>query len=65
MNHHEIVEMDASVMHGRERQAGSVAGLRHIRNPVLLAMDVLRDSDHVMLIGEGVEQFAFDHGHPF
>lgn len=65
LSHHEIVEMDASVMHGRERQAGSVAGLRHIRNPVSLARDVLRDSDHVMLIGEGAEQFAFDHGHLF
>lgn len=65
LNHQEIVEMDASVMHGRERQAGSVAGLRHIRNPVLLARDVLRDSDHVMLIGEGAEQFAFEQGHLF
>ena len=65
LSHHEIVEMDASVMHGRERQAGSVAGLRHIRNPVSLARDVLRDSDHVMLIGEGAEQFAFDQGHLF
>ena len=43
LSHHEIVEMDASVMHGRERQAGSVAGLRHIRNPVSLARDVLRE----------------------
>lgn len=65
LSHHEIVEMDASVMHGRERQAGSVAGLRHIRNPVSLARDVLRDSDHVMLIGEGAEQFAFERGHLF
>jgi beta-aspartyl-peptidase (threonine type) len=65
LNHQEIVEMDASVMHGRERQAGSVAGLRHIRNPVSLARDVLRDSDHVMLIGEGAEQFAFEKGYLF
>jgi beta-aspartyl-peptidase (threonine type) len=60
LTHQEMVEMDASVMHGREMDAGAVAGVRHIRNPIELARDVMRDSNHVLLIGEGAEQFAFE-----
>ncbi len=55
----EMVEMDASVMHGREMDAGAVAGVRHIKNPVELARDVMLKSEHVLLMGEGAEEFAF------
>ncbi|MGF1750821.1 isoaspartyl peptidase/L-asparaginase family protein [Vibrio cionasavignyae] len=65
LTHNEMVEMDASVMHGAEMDAGAVAGVRHIRNPIELARDVMRDSDHVLLIGEGAEKFAFEHQHPY
>ncbi len=63
--HQEIVEMDASVMHGRAKEAGAIAGVRHIKNPIRLARDVLRDSQHVFLIGEGAEAFAFEQGHQY
>ncbi|EKF9848198.1 isoaspartyl peptidase/L-asparaginase [Vibrio cholerae] len=65
LTHDEMVEMDASVMHGAAREAGAIAGVRHIRNPIQLARDVLRHSDHVFLIGDGAEQFAFQQGHVY
>ncbi|MCG9665976.1 isoaspartyl peptidase/L-asparaginase [Vibrio mediterranei] len=65
LTHDEMVEMDASVMHGAAMDAGAVAGIRHIRNPIELARDVMRDSDHVLLIGEGAEKFAFEHQHEY
>ncbi|NAW59188.1 MULTISPECIES: isoaspartyl peptidase/L-asparaginase family protein [unclassified Vibrio] len=65
LTHKEMVEMDASVMHGRQRDAGAVAGVRHIRNPIELAKDVMQRSEHVLLIGEGAEEFAFEVGHAF
>lgn len=61
----EMVEMDASVMHGRNKAAGAVAGVRHIRHPIQLAHDVMRHSQHVLLIGEGAEEFAFEQGHSY
>ncbi|EOV1173695.1 isoaspartyl peptidase/L-asparaginase family protein [Vibrio fluvialis] len=61
----EMVEMDASVMHGRHMDAGAVAGVRHIRNPIELARDVMRHSDHVLLMGEGAEEFAFGLGYDY
>lgn len=65
LTHNEMVEMDASVMHGAAREAGAIAGVRHIKNPIQLARDVLRHSEHVFLIGEGAEQFAFQQGHVY
>lgn len=56
------VELDAAVMDGASRRAGSVAGLMHIRNPVELARLVMEKSPHVMLIGPGAEEFALDQG---
>lgn len=65
LTHTEMVEMDASVMHGREMEAGAVAAVRHIKNPIELARDVLRNSEHVFLVGEGAETFAFEQGHSY
>lgn len=61
-NHEGVNELDASIMDGRERQAGAVAGVRHVRNPVLLARAVMEDSPHVMLTGAGAEEFALERG---
>ncbi|MGI3039771.1 isoaspartyl peptidase/L-asparaginase family protein [Vibrio diabolicus] len=61
----EMVEMDASVMDGRNQAAGAVAGVRHIKNPIELARDVMRNSNHVLLVGEGAEKFAFEQGHEY
>jgi beta-aspartyl-peptidase (threonine type) len=60
-----IVECDASVMDGRTLGAGAIAGVRGIRNPVLLARAVMEKSEHVFLIGEGAERFAREHGMSF
>ncbi len=51
-------ELDASIMDGRTRAAGAVAGVTTVRNPILLARKVMEDSPHVMLAGRGAEAFA-------
>lgn len=65
LTHNEMVEMDASVMDGKNLSAGAVAGVRHIKNPIELARDVMQNSNHVLLAGEGAEKFAFEHGHQY
>ncbi|MDA0129958.1 isoaspartyl peptidase/L-asparaginase [Vibrio sp. MarTm2] len=65
LTHKEMVEMDASVMHGAKAEAGAVAGVRHIKNPIELARDVMQKSNHVLLIGDGAEEFAFEQGYSF
>lgn len=52
------VEMDAAIMNGADLEAGAVAAVRGIKNPIRLAAEVLKKSDHVMLIGKGAEIFA-------
>jgi beta-aspartyl-peptidase (threonine type) len=61
-NHEGKNELDSSIMDGATRRAGAVAGLRHIKNPVLLARLVMEKSPHVMMVGEGAEAFAKDQG---
>ena len=55
-------ELDSSIMDGRTRQAGAVAGLTHVKNPVRLARLVMEKSPHVMMVGDGAEAFARDQG---
>lgn len=55
-------EMDASIMEGAGLNAGAVASVASIRNPIELAHRVMTDSEHVMLMGDGAEQFAREHG---
>ncbi|MDH0866786.1 isoaspartyl peptidase/L-asparaginase [Mitsuaria sp. GD03876] len=55
-------ELDASVMDGRDRAAGAVAGVTRVRNPVLAARAVMTHSGHVMLIGPAADAFAFEQG---
>jgi L-asparaginase / beta-aspartyl-peptidase len=52
------VEMDAALMDGRNLQAGAVACLRNIKNPISLARRVLEHGEHVLLMGDGALEFA-------
>ncbi|KIS44718.1 beta-aspartyl-peptidase [Kosakonia radicincitans] len=58
----ETHELDACVMDGNTLHAGAVAGVSRLRNPVLAARLVMEQSPHVLMIGEGAENFAFSHG---
>ena len=53
-----INELDASIMDGRDRNAGAVSSVTTVKNPIVLARAVMEKSRHVMLQGEGAEQFA-------
>ncbi|MEM9486237.1 MAG: isoaspartyl peptidase/L-asparaginase family protein, partial [Cyanobacteria bacterium P01_F01_bin.116] len=58
LNEYGEVEMDAAIMDGKTFQAGAVAGIISIKNPIVLARQVLEKSEHVMLIGKGAREFA-------
>lgn len=52
------VEMDAAIMSGHDLSAGSVAGIKTVKNPISLARLVMEKTPHVMLTGPGAERFA-------
>jgi beta-aspartyl-peptidase (threonine type) len=54
-------EMDAALMDGKTLQAGAVAGAKNIRNPILLADCIIKNSEHIFLLGQGAEEFAKLH----
>ncbi len=51
-------ELDASIMDGRTKAAGAAAGLTHVKNPIRLARAIMEKSPHVMMVGDGAEEFA-------
>jgi N4-(beta-N-acetylglucosaminyl)-L-asparaginase len=61
-NEEGVVELDSCCMHGPSRRAGSVGGVRNIKNVSLVAQAVMQHTGHVMLVGEGAERFAIAQG---
>lgn len=55
-------ELDASIMTGHNQEAGAVAGVTTIKNPIIAARNVLEKSKHVLLVRKGAEQFAEMNG---
>ena len=55
-----INELDAAIMDGSNLNAGTVAGITKVKNPIKLARTVMEKSKHVMMIGKGAEQFAVE-----
>lgn len=55
-------ELDAAIMDGSSLKAGAVAGVTRTRHPISLARAVMEKSPHVMLIGNGADEFASEHG---
>ncbi|KAL6083596.1 hypothetical protein STEG23_000669 [Scotinomys teguina] len=58
------IEMDASIMDGRDLSAGAVSAVRCIENPIKLARLVMEKTPHCFLTGHGAEKFAADMGIP-
>jgi isoaspartyl peptidase/L-asparaginase-like protein (Ntn-hydrolase superfamily) len=57
------VEMDASVMEGKQLAVGAVAAIRNFLHPGRIALDVMHHTPHALLVGEGAEEFATQRGH--
>ncbi|WP_297087819.1 isoaspartyl peptidase/L-asparaginase [uncultured Draconibacterium sp.] len=55
-------ELDASIMEGKTLNAGAIAGVRDVKNPINAAREVMQNSEHVMLSGEGASAFARQQG---
>ncbi|HEY4054148.1 MAG TPA: N(4)-(beta-N-acetylglucosaminyl)-L-asparaginase [Terriglobales bacterium] len=63
-NEEGVVELDACCMHGPTRTAGSVGGIRNVKNASLVSNAVRLHTGHVMLVGDGAEKFAVAQGFP-
>ena len=63
-NEEGVVELDSCCMHGPTRRAGSVGGVRNIKNVSMVGKAVMEHTGHVMLVGEGAERFAVAMGFP-
>lgn len=58
-------ELDVAIMDGRTKAAGAATGLTHVKNPIRLARAIMENSPHVMMVGEGAEEFAKTQGLDF
>ena len=63
LNFDGFVEFDACVMLSDASQIGAVSGLQRVKNPILVARQVMEETDHVMLTGDGATRFARVMGH--
>lgn len=62
LNEDGIVEMDASIMDGKNLKAGAVAGIKNFLHPISIARMVMERTPHILLCGEGAERFAISVG---
>jgi beta-aspartyl-peptidase (threonine type) len=62
LNEEGFVELDAIIMDGKSLKAGAVASVRHIRNPIRLAKIILEETNHILIVGDGAEKIAKEHG---
>ena len=56
--HNGTHEMDASIMNGSDKTSGAVAGVKGVKNPISLARKVMEQTEHVLLAGNGAQEFA-------
>lgn len=56
------VELDASIMNGKLMRCGAVGSVQNVKNPISLARKIMEESEHILLVGGGAEQFATEHG---
>lgn len=61
-NHDGRNELDASIMDGATLEAGAVASVHHVKNPITLSRRVMDSSPHVLMAGAGAEEFALEQG---
>src|ERR1043165_4243078 len=55
-------ELNASIMDGKTKHSGAVAGISRIKNPITAARTIMEKSEHVFMIGDGAERFCRDQG---
>jgi N4-(beta-N-acetylglucosaminyl)-L-asparaginase len=63
-NEEGVVQLDAGVMDGTTMRAGAVAAIERVMHPAAVALEVMRRTDRVLLVGEGALKFARAHGFP-
>jgi beta-aspartyl-peptidase (threonine type) len=56
------VELDASIMDGSNLNCGAVAAVKHIKNPIKAAKEVMTDTNHILIVAEGADEFAKSKG---